>query len=401
MPKKILVLTPRFPYPLIGGDKIRIYSICKGLAEAGNELTLLSFVTSRRESDFAYLPQIREVFSNVKTVILPKWKAYVNSFLGIFSFKPLQTSYYYSGKMFSLVDKELSSGNYDAIFVHLIRMAPYAVGRDDIYKILEMTDALSLNYSRSKEKGSSGFLGKIYRIEENRVRKYEQECLKKFDISVVVSKIDCDYLMSRGGAKEINKIMVMPHGVLDFMLEAKSEKYDPNLMIFIGNLRTHQNNDAILYFIEEIYPFIKNDNASARLKIIGANPSRRLRKFHGKNGIEITGRVDNVADYAKEACLSISPIRIGAGMRGKILESMAMGIPVVTSSVGFEGIEIKDGKEYFLTADGQKEFADSVLKIMNDSLLREKLSENGKELARRYRYSVIARQHAEKIFNGN
>lgn len=401
MSKKILVLTPRFPYPLIGGDKIRIYSICKGLAEAGNELTLLSFVTNRRESDFADLPQIREVFSSVKTVVLPKWKSYVNSFFGIFGFKPLQISYYRSGKMFSLAGQELSSGHYRAVLVHLIRMAPYVMDRDDIYKALEMTDALSLNCLRSREKGSSGFLGKIYRMEERRARVYEQECLKKFDISVVVSKLDRDYLISRGGAKEADKITVMPHGVLDSMLEAESEQYDSNLMIFIGNLRTHQNNDAILYFIEEIYPLIKNDNASARLKIIGADPSRRLRKFHGKNGIEITGRVENVADCAKEACLSISSIRIGAGMRGKILESMALGVPVVTTSIGLEGIEAKGGKEYFLTADSAEEFADGALRIMNDPLLRKKLSENGKELARRYRYGIIARQYSEKIFGEN
>lgn len=395
---KILVLTPRFPYPLIGGDKIRIYNIAKALKEAKYNLTLLSFVEKPKEASLAREKELADIFSSIRTVVLPKWRSYFNTFLGLLSGKSLQTSYYYSRKMRFLIDKELSTGNYDAALVHLVRMAPYVIDRNDVFKVLEMTDVLSLNYKRSREQGSKDFLGKVYAVEEKRIRDYEQECLKKFDATVVVSSIDRDFLIKEANEEIQKKVRVVPHGSQDYFFQGITNKYDSNLIIFIGNLRTHQNNDAILYFIREIYPFVKNNNPLARLRIIGANPSRLVRKFHGKNGIEVTGRVDNVIDYARDAGVSVSPIRIGAGMRGKILESMAMGIPVVTTPVGFEGIEVNSEKESFLVADNPEEFANSVLKIMKDPLLKEKLRKAGKELAERYRYSVIAREYA-KIFS--
>ena len=117
----------------------------------------------------------------------------------------------------------------------------------------------------------------------------------------------------------------------------------------------------------------------------------------GKNGIEITGKVKNVADYTTEACVSVSPIRIGAGMRGKILESMAMGIPVVTTTVGVEGIENARHGKHFLAADTPEKFAEAVFNIMDNLSLRDSLSRNGKELARRYRYSALAQEYAKLL----
>lgn len=397
MSKKILVLTPRLPYPLIGGDKIRIYSIAKGLIKAGHELSLVSFVTNRREAELSQRSEFTNIFSSVQTVVLPRWRSYLNTLRGLASKKPLQIFYYRSQEMASLVERELASSRYDAVLVHLIRMAPYVIDKRGVKKILEMTDALSLNYNRSRQYGSSSLLGIIYRIEEKRVMEYEQECIKQFDVSVVVSLIDRDYLIKNKDEKTREKVKVISHGVLDAFLQYDSQVYNKNLIVFIGNLKTHQNNDAILYFVKKIYPLIKLRRSTAILRIVGANPSRAVRNLDGKNGIEITGKVKNVADYTTEACVSVSPIRIGAGMRGKILESMAMGIPVVTTTVGVEGIENARHGKHFLAADTPEKFAEAVFNIMDNLSLRDSLSRNGKELARRYRYSALAQEYAKLL----
>lgn len=398
MSKKILVLTPRFPYPLIGGDKIRILSIVKGLIREGHKVSLISFITSRQEVALSQESELGDIFSSIKTVLLPKWKSYLNVLRGLISRKPLQVFYYQSGKMKLLIDQELSLGKYDVVLVHLIRMAPYVIGRNDIQKVLEMTDAISLNYARSRQYRSGGLLGIMYRIEEERVRRYEQRCIERFDFSVVVSGVDRDHLIKTSNKERHQKIKVIPHGVQDLFLKYDFQDYDPNLLVFIGNLRTLQNNDAILYFVKEIYPFIKLHRPAARLRIVGANPSKVVRNLDNKNGVKVTGKVENIVDYVKDACVSVSPIRIGAGMRGKILESMAMGIPVVATSVGVEGIEEARSDNHLLIADTPESFANAVIKVMENPSLRDSLSKAGRELARRYRYSAIAQEYA-KLFD--
>jgi glycosyltransferase involved in cell wall biosynthesis len=404
MAKRILILTPRFPYPLIGGDKLRIHSIAQGLKEAGFELALLSFVTDRREAELARQAEITAVFHSVQTVLLPKWRSYFNVLAALPGKRPLQTLYYHSRKMEAAVRAELSTGAYNAVLAHLIRMAPYAIGHEygqkGITKILEMTDALSLNYMRSREQGSRGMLGKIYRIEEGRARDYEGECVRRFDRTVVVSPVDRDYLLKRVGAAAARKIAVVAHGMPDSMLETKPQPEDPNLMVFTGNMRTHQNNDAILHFVRDIYPLVRARRPGAILRIVGMSPSREVRALDGRMGIQVTGKVERVADHVAAACVSICPMRIGAGMRGKILGSMAMSIPVVTTAVGAEGIEGAVSDEHLVFADTPADFAAAVLRVMGDADLRAKLRVNGKRLVEeRYRYGALGREYAELLKN--
>ena len=153
-------------------------------------------------------------------------------------------------------------------------------------------------------------------------------------------------------------------------------------MIFIGNMRTHQNTDAVLYFIRAIYPLIKARRPRAKFRIIGCEPRRSIRAFHGKDGIEVTGFVQDVWLNAKDACVAVCPIRVGAGVQNKLLESMAMGIPSVTTSVGLEGIDAVSGR-HLLTADSPSDFSEQVLRLMENKDLRMGISLNGLDLIRR------------------
>lgn len=399
MGKKILVLTPRFPYPLIGGDKIRIYNICKGLSEEGNNLTLLSFIADSKEAEFAESGEIRKVFNRTVTVLMPKWKSYLNALLGLFKRLPLQVSYYQSREMEVLVKKELETGNYDAVLVHLIRMAPYVAEVKGIKKVLEMTDALSLFYGRSSEQRSLNLLGFIYRIEKNKAKRYEQECIEKFDFTSVISEIDRNFLLKNSAAPNPGKIKIVPHGVSEGIVKLVSDKYDKNLVSFFGNMRTYQNTDMTLYFIAEIWPLIRNKNPLAKFYVIGNEPPKSIRDFDGKNGIKITGKVPVAFDYVKNSCVSICPMRVGAGVQTKILESMAMGVPVVTNSFGAEGIDAVSGQD-FLVAEKPEDFANHVLNLMSDENLRERIGQGGKKVVmEKYYYPDIVRKYYVDIFN--
>lgn len=377
--KNILVLTSRLPYPVIGGDKLRIYNICDYLNKAGYKLTLVSFVENDAEEKLSKEAAEGDIFFKILTVKLPKYRSYINSFCGLFGKNPLQISYYFSKKMMRLVNGEIASGEYDFVLVHLIRMAPYVIDKFGIGKILEMTDAISLNYKRSREQGGRGVFGKIYLVEEKRVRNYEKKCAEKFDNLVVVSEADKEYMFDFVGEKLAEKIKVISNGASEKFIKFTAKKYDPNLIVFFGNMRTYQNQDAIIYFIEKIYPKIKGQNPEIKLRIVGNSPSKKLLKFNGKDGIEIIGKVDNVIDYIKHACISVCPMRIGAGVQNKIIESMALGLPVVTTPISAKGINGKNGED-FLVADREQEFAEAVLKIINSVELRNEISENAKRL---------------------
>ncbi len=385
MNNNILVLTPRLPYPVMGGDKLRIYNVCKYLAEAGNIITLLSFVADEKEAGVAVHHGAVKIFSRVSTVVLKKRSSYINTFFGLPSRKPLQTHYYSSAEMSLILDRELKSLQYDAVLAHLIRMAPYVLNAkvpQKTKKVLEMTDAISLAYARSRDYGGRTLLGKIYNLEKERVFNYELDCLERFDDVVVVSPVDRDHLLRRADKSLEFRLKVIPNGVSFSLQGGIPSSYDPDLLIFIGNMRTHQNTDAVMYFAREPYPLIKAKRPAAKFRIIGCEPPKTIRSLHGKDGIEVTGRVHDVWSYAKDACVAVCPIRIGAGVQNKLLESMAMGIPSVTTSTGFEGIDAVPGEHLFV-ADSPLDFSEAVLRLMHDKNLRMVTSSNSESLMRR------------------
>lgn len=378
--KKLLVLTSRYPYPVIGGDKLRIYHVCKELKRAGFNLTLLSFTEDGQEKTI----QRDDVFSKVVTVWLPWWQSYLNAALGFFSRKPLQVSYYHSRKMQRLINDTLANASYGGILAHLIRMAPYAVGAErsrSITKVIELTDAISLNYKRSREQGSRGLMGLIYKIEEGRVREYEKQCLEKFDAGVVVSRIDAEYLNRNTKNRYKGKLKVMGNGVMENFLITEEKERDPNLIIFEGNLRTHQNEDAVRYFVEEIYcPYIKKEAPETSFEIVGSSPTAYIMGLNGKYDIKVNADVPDVKYELEKAAVSVAPMRIGAGVQNKVLESMATGTAVVTTAVGAEGITGAKDAEHFVVRDNPQEFAKEVVSLMKDKNKRKVMGDAEKKL---------------------
>lgn len=388
MPKNVLVLTPRLPYPIIGGDKLRIYNVCKSLVKAGYDLTLLSLVADSNESELATKHESSKIFSLVETIVLSKPQSYINSFLGLLRGESLQTSYYKSKLMQKKVDELLDSERYQCALVHLTRMAPYVEKRKGIRKVLEMTDAVSLNYNRSRKFGVKGFLSLVYRAEESRARKYETECLENFDTTVVVSPIDKDWLLKNNPLYG-QKIKVIPLSISDDFFDfTPPDDYDQNLIVFIGNMRTYQNEDAVRYFVSDIYPIIKKVLPLSKFRVIGSEPSNFIKSLNGKDGIEITGKVVDVKTLACKACVSICPMRIGAGIQTKILEAMSLGVPVVASLNASSGIIGAKNNEHYFVVDKPGEFADKILSLMQNKELRSRISQSGKEFVTNWNKNI-------------
>ncbi|ACB63269.1 glycosyl transferase, group 1 [Burkholderia ambifaria MC40-6] len=354
--KKLLVLTPRFPYPVIGGDKLRIYHLCRVLSRRFS-LTLLSMCESGDEMHAA-LPD-DGVFDRVERVFLSRRRSYLNTLLALPTRTPLQVAYYRSRAFAAAVTRLLPS--HDGAFVHLVRCAEY-VRKSDKPRVLEMTDAISLNYSRVKQlRRARGLKSRVFGIEAKRLLDYERTIVDDFDLSVLVSRTDRDYLFPGEPDK---KVMVCSNGVDLSGLPYTARSMASRILIFIGDMRTVQNQDMCHYFAEAVLPLLRK-RADYRFRIVGSIAPALAERFRAYDGVDVTGRVESVAQAASDGAIGVCPMRIGAGVQNKILEYMALGLPVVTTSLGHEGLGAQSGRD-LLIADSPEEFVDRIEQLVAD-----------------------------------
>lgn len=364
--KRLLVLTPRFPYPVVGGDRLRIYQVCKALAERFS-LTLLSLC----ENDAEMLMPLPAdgVFDRVERVLLSRRRSYLNTLMALGASTPLQVAYYRSEDFAKAVDRLMPK--HDGVISHLIRCAEY-VKCSDKPRILEMTDAISLNYERVRQlKNAGGFKAQIYRLESRRLLAYERRIVDAFDLSVLVSEIDKVHLV---GAWH-DKVMVCSNGVEFEHLPFRDRRVSKPVIVYIGNMASIQNMDACLFFARDVMPLVAK-RARATFRVVGRisdTDAARLRAFPN---VEVTGQVEDIAAAVEDARLGVCPVRLAAGVQNKVLEYMALGLPVVTSSIGLEGLAARADQD-LIVADSVEEFAVAIDRIWNNDELKAQLAVNG------------------------
>lgn len=386
--KRILLITPRFPFPVIGGDKLRVYNIVKYLSSFYR--FSLATLYSTEEEEKATPEQ--GIFDEVYRVRQPKFLSYCYTAGSLLSGRSLQSGYFYNPKLKRLIDGKLD--DYDLVLAHLIRVSDYVRGTD-VPSICELTDAISMNYARAGA-GRLSMRRLLYSFERKRCLDAERTCLEDFNGCVVVSPKDRDYLTGQY-PQYSDKMHVIPNGVRVEDFPYKRDRICPGKIVFIGNMRTLQNADAACYFAREIFPGIRQKRPDAAFWIIGTEPGKAVRSLSSISGVVVTGRVEDVRIFAHDAMVSVCPIRIGAGIQNKVLESMAMGIPVVTTTVGAEGL-LAENSRHFKVADKPEEMKSAVLDILNDRAAAEGLSKNARTLVEeRYSWEGMLRSYKDLI----
>ncbi|WMN68084.1 glycosyltransferase family 4 protein [Vibrio parahaemolyticus] len=363
---KMMVITPRFPYPVIGGDRLRIFELCRELSKKYS-ITLVSLCESESDMKLS-LPQ-DGVFDEVHRVLLPKWKSYFNCVKAIPTQKPLQVAYYECTEFSSLINK--LAPEFDIVLAHLVRVADYAKDLNCI-KILEMTDAISMNYRRFIDnKNSTGLKGLIYKFEYKRLNRYEKSITEQFDLSVLVSEHDKDFLFSN--SKLSDKVLVCSNGVdlskLPYEFSPSSKE-----IIFIGNMFSSQNFDAAYWFASQVMPILIQ-RGDFKFKVIGRIRDDAKARLLKLDNVIVTGAVDDIVGHARGALVGVCPVRLAAGVQNKILEYMALGIPSITSSIGLEGLFAREG-ESILVADDPNDYVNHILELESNATLAKSISTN-------------------------
>jgi polysaccharide biosynthesis protein PslH len=385
MKNKILIISSRLPYPPYRGDKLKIFNLIKQLSKMGHDITLISFIASKDEEQ--HLPTLREYCTEIKTIYNPLWKSVLNCFYNIFSEIPFQVAYYSSRKFRDELNKVLKLKRFDIVHVHLIRMAQYMKNRPSGTPcVLDLTDAGSLYLERFLNVKRQKLYKILLKIELKRLKRYEN-ILESFEKILVCSDVDKKHLLQHAPKAKID---LLYNGIdLKYFTDTKKIIPEPYSIIFTGNMSYFPNTDGILYFVKDIFPLIKRKIIGAQLYIVGKDPPTKIKNL-GNKDIVITGFVVDIKEYYLKSAVAIAPIRFGAGTLNKILEPMALGVPVVASSIGVEGLPVKNGDD-LLIADSPDGFANAVIQVLNDRNLQNRLSENAKKVVRSlYDWTKIA-----------
>ncbi len=368
----ILFLVARFPYPLVGGDKLKPYYVIKHLAENHN-VTVISF-NEGRKTTADDINEISKLGADVRVIPFnPKYQ-FISGTAKMITKLPLEVTYYYSRKFQKETDRVIKENNIDLIISFMQKTSEYILNYPH-KKILIQDDCRTLYYGRSA-KESKGLFQKIVRtIEFKKDFYYEPAITDKFNIVSFVSREDIEGAMAN---KKSDKYRIITNGVDIERLNAPNDNSHRKDIIFGGRLDVLANQLSLERVINNILPEIKKAIPDIKLNVVGAYPPDYLKQMDGKV-ITLHPDVPDLMPYLQKAAAFIHPHYSGSGIQNKVLEAMATGCPVVTTPSGNQGIHGKHMSEVML-GNNDKELARHSITLLNDATLRDKLSKNARKL---------------------
>ena len=372
---RILFLTHRIPYPPNKGDKIRSYNILQYLTKH-HEVYLGSLIDE--QTDIQYVAQLQsQVKEFVFETIRPKIKKIccLRSFLKAES---ISVCYFYSSRLQKKVNALFEQIDFDVLFCFSSPMAEYYFrsahkkrAAKPLIRIMDLIDVDSYKWTQYAEQ-SSGLKRLIYRHEACYLSQYEHRIAETFDHLLVVSEQEKNVFL-RGLAA--TNLSVVTNGVdLDFFNPRHPQRQQAQkpTLVFTGVMDYWPNIEGVQWFVERVFPRIRAAIPATAFYIVGSRPTTDIRRLEHIEGIVVTGFVEDVRDYLAAANLCVVPLRIARGIQNKILEAMAMGKPVVTTSQAFEGIKAVSGQE-IIPADGEDMFAAAVIDLLQDKQKAESM----------------------------
>lgn len=367
--------TARYPFPPHGGDTLRLVRICGELADHAH-LTLVTLTQDdeRRSNDEASL------FRAVYTVEHPRHKRFLHTGLALLTGGSLSLAYFRTGRMRQLVRK--LAPDHDLILSHLVRTGQAAVGVEGVARVLEMTDVISRTYHRAAALGRKRPLHLAYALEAHRLEHAERRQAAAFDGVSVISRSERRYLEERLGVPG-HRITVAQNGVEVTSIPYRDPGTTEPVAALIGNMSAEHNVDAAEWFLEAVAPRIREEVPGFRVRVIGAISDAARRRLERFAGVEVTGSVVHTWEPARVAFCGLCPIRFGSGLQNKILEYLAMGLPVVSTPLGGEGID-SPARDVVAVAQGAGALADTVVNLWRDPDQRIQLARLGRRRVERH-----------------
>ena len=358
---KILILCSKFPFPPNYGGAKRLISICKYFKDQGYQLDLLSFGENHLSNELDKLKN-ENIFNNIEIVHINSFKKIICIFKALFSKTPFQVSIFNSKEFKKKLKEKYETGSYDFFLHHLIRTFENSLFIPHEKIIVEMTDAISLNYSREIKKKSSSIysfvMKSIYFFEYKRLIQYEKKVIENSKKTILVSEIDKKYFKDLFGDELSSKIKVASLVADEEFLKYKKSEVIPYSIVFVGKLDYQPNEDALKWFLDNVHEKLIVKYPLYQLNVVGSGINdKKYNNFDSLSNFFYLGKIDKFKETLSRFSLSIAPMQSGAGMQTKILDSMSLGIPVISSELAFlpmnleigEGISVANSPDEYLT----------------------------------------------------
>ena len=368
----ILYLCHRFPYPPTRGGKIRPFNMIRHLSAAGHQVTVCSLVRSPQEAEQGQ--GIAPYCADFSMGGVVEWLQVLRMVVRLPVPTPSSMGYFYSSELADQVNDLLVSRRWDLIFVHCSSVAQYVAQVNDVPKILDFGDMDSqkwLEYANYKPFPFS--MG--YRYEGGKMLAAEKQLATCFDLCTATTRAEWETLQSYATGADTDWF---PNGVDAEYFSPSDAAYDPDTISFIGRMDYYPNQECMTRFCTEIWPLLKSSRPALKLLIVGADPSPAMRQLGCIEGVTVTGSVPDVRPYLRQSVLMVAPLNIARGTQNKILEAMAMGIPVVTSSLAAAGVDAEPGT-HFLVADTPQDYVLAILSVCSSADDRKRLAQAGRQ----------------------
>ena len=368
---KVLYLCHRFPFPPKRGGKIRPFNMIRHLTESGHEVTVASLARSAEEASEARgiapycarfeMAQVRDALQTVRMLARLPTPA------------PSSMGYFYSASLARRVRRLLACERFDLIFVHCSSVAQYVAHVRGVPKILDFGDMDSqkwLEYARYKPFPLSAG----YRLEGIKLEREEKRLAGLFDLCTATTRAEWQTLENyRIGVRSD----WFPNGVDSDYFSPGSDEYQANTVCFVGRMDYYPNQECMFDFCANVWSRIRARRGEAQLLIVGADPTPAVMKLGELAGVTVTGSVPDVRPYLRRAAAMVAPLNIARGTQNKILEAMAMGVPVVTTPAAAGGVDAMPG-EHFIVARTHDEQASAVLRLLGDRSERSRFAQAGR-----------------------
>ncbi len=369
---KILYVCHRFPFPPKRGGKIRPFNMIRHLTQQGHEVWVASLARSEQESNEC--DGIGAHCHKYTIGMVSEWQQWAKMIVNLPLVTPSSMGYFHSSELKRTINEWLTNNRFDAIFVHCSSVAQYVEQIEGIPKILDFGDMDSQKWLTYKSFKPFP-LNMGYWWEGMKMERAERALASKFDMCTATTKAELETLNALGTAKETDWF---PNGVDSEYFKPDGEAYEPNSISFIGRMDYFPNQQCMIEFCDRTFPLIRKKLPDAKLYIVGAEPSARIKSLEEIEGVTVTGSVPDVRPYIMRTAAMVAPLNIARGTQNKILEAMAMGVPVVSSTLAAGGIDALPN-EHFLIADTPDTYAHQLLSLMESPELRDRFAQAGRE----------------------
>jgi glycosyltransferase involved in cell wall biosynthesis len=370
-PLRIALVYSRFPFPMMRGDQMTVAHLVSFLAARGHSIDLYTLAVDGELSD-EQAQWLQLVCRSVRIYPQPLRLKLEGLVLGVVSLLPLQVSIFRNSKLKRDLASAIDSNEYDVVYCYYPRTAPAVPAsvktRSEIVSFLALQLSQTLNTKRMARNERNWIKRLVYRVETILMSRFEARIWRDFNRVVLIGPADVAAVKEqchKHGQPEIDNWVYGAHGTdTDKFVSADPSEIVPGRVIFSGSMLYPPNIQAVLWFVEFVWPIVRAEVPDATFVIQGRDPSAKILELDGHDGIWVTGTVPDVGVLIRSAQVCVNPMLAAGGMQNKLIEYMACGKAVVASSVANEGIRAPDTA--LIVADTPEDFSDAVIRLLTD-----------------------------------